>query len=170
MNRRTTLAAIPASLLLVSLALSAGDAIAQSAKSLVGSWTIVSSDTIDASGKKTATFGPNPRGTLIFTADGRYSLLIAQASLPKFAANSRVKGTADENKAVVSGSIAHIGKYTVDEKDKSFTFQVESSTYPNWDGTAQKRTFTVAGNELKYTNPVASSGTGSANLVWKRSK
>ncbi len=170
MNRRITLTAVPASFLLVSLALAAGDAVAQSAKSLVGSWAIVSSETIDASGKKTPTFGPNPRGSLIFTPDGRYSLFIAQASLPKFAANSRLKGTADENKAIVSGTITHVGKYTVDEKDKSFTFHVESGTYPNWDGTAQKRSFTVAGNELKYSNPAASSGAGSADLVWKRSK
>ena len=170
MNRRTTLAAIPASLLVASLALSAGDVFAQSAKSLVGSWTIVSSDTTDAAGKKVALFGPNPRGSLIFTADGHYSLLIARATLPKFAANARDKGTADENKAVVTGSISHFGKYAVDEKGKTFTFNVDSSTYPNWDGTAQKRPFTVSGNELKYTNPVASGGGGSVDLVWKRSK
>jgi len=96
--------------------------------------------------------GPNPRASLIFTSNGRYSLYISRASLPKFAAGNREKGTADENKAVVGGVISHIGRYTVDEKDKTFTFHVESSTYPNWDGTAQKRPFTVSGDELKYTN------------------
>ena len=82
MNRRATLAAIPASLLSVSLTLSTGDAAAQSAKSLVGSWTLVSTDTVDASGKKTPIFGANPRGTLIFTPDGHYSLFIARTTLP----------------------------------------------------------------------------------------
>ncbi len=70
---------------------------------------------------------------------------------------------------VVGGVINHIGRYTVDEKDKSFTFHVEASTYPNWDGTAQKRPFTVSGDELKYTNAAASGG-GRADLVWKRVK
>src|SRR5438309_12116156 len=42
MNRRNTLAAISASLLLLSLAMPAGDAAAQGAKSLVGSWALVS--------------------------------------------------------------------------------------------------------------------------------
>ena len=137
MNRRNTLSAIAASLVLLSLALPAGDAAAQGAKSLAGTWTLVSTDNVDASGKKTPTFGPNPRGSLIFTSNGRYSVNIARASLPKFASDNRAKGTAEENQAVVAGSIAHFGKYTVDEKDKAFTFHIETSTYPNWDGTAQ---------------------------------
>jgi len=170
MNRRNTLAATAASLLLLSLALPAGDAAAQGAKSLAGSWTLVSADIIDTAGKMTPIFGPNPRGSLIFASNGQYSLNLARASLPKFASNNRAKGTPEENQAVVAGSIAHFGKYTVDEKDKSFTFNVETSTFPNWDGTTQKRAFTVSGDELKYTNPVASAGGGRVDLVWKRAK
>jgi hypothetical protein len=170
MNRRTTLTAISASLLLAGLAAPAGDAAAQGAKSLTGTWTLVSLDAVDASGKKTPFQGPDPRGSLIFTSNGRYSLWVGASSLPKFASNNRAKGTAEENQAVVGGSIAHFGKYTVDEKGKAFTFHVETSTFPNWDGTTQKRTFTVSGDELKYTNPVASAGGGRVDLVWKRAK
>ena len=169
MNRRNTLAATATSLLLLSLALPAGNAAAQSAKSLVGTWMHVSNDTIDASGKKAPTFGPNPRGSLIFTDNGRYSINIARASLPKFASDNRAKGTPEENQAVVSGSIAHFGKYTVDEKDKTFTFHIETSTYPNWDSTAQKRPFTVSGDELRYGVSSGSAG-GRVELVWKRGK
>ena len=169
MNRLRTLAAIMVSLLLVSLALFTGNAAAQDAGSLVGTWTIVSADTVDAAGKTSPTYGPNPRGSLIFTSNGRYSLTLARASLPKFAAGNRVKGTADENKAVVAGSLSTFGTYTVDEKDKSFTFHVEASTYPNWDGTSQKRPFTVSGDEFRFTSAAASGG-GSGKLVWKRIK
>ena len=169
MNRRTTLTAISALLLVAGLAASVGDAAAQGAKSLVGTWTIVASDTVDASGKRTPTFGPNPRGSLIFTANGRYSLTLARTTLPKFASDNRTKGTAEENQAIVSGSLSHFGKYTTDDKDKSFTFHVETSTYPNWDGTTQKRPFTVSGDELKYSTAAASGG-GRAELVWKRVK
>ncbi len=167
MNRRNTLAAITASLPLLSLALPAGDAAAQGAKSLVGSWAPVSAVSTDASGKKIDTFGPNPRGMLVFTSDGRYTLTIMSASLPKFAANSRAKGSAEETQAVVAGSIAHFGKYKVE--DKAIVFNVESSTYANWDGAPQKRPFTVSGDQLKYTVPSSSVG-GTADLVWKRIK
>ena len=167
MNRRNTLAAIAASLLLLSLAVPAGDAAAQGAKSLVGSWAAVSAVTTDASGKKTDTFGPNPRGLLVFTSDDRYTLTIMRASLPRFASNNRNKGSAEENQAVVAGSIAHFGKYKVE--DKAIVFNVESSTYANWDGAPQRRPFSVSGDQLKYSVPVASVG-GTADLVWKRIK
>src|SRR6266852_8059074 len=167
MNRRNTLAALAASLLLLSLAVPAGDAAAQGAKSLVGSWAAVSAVVTDASGKKTDTFGPNPRGMLVFTSDGRYTVTIMRASLPKFAANNRNKGSAEENQGVVAGSIAHFGKYKVE--DKAIVFNVESSTYANWDGAPQKRPFTVSGDQLKYVVPSASVG-GTAELVWKRVK
>ncbi|PYM22492.1 MAG: hypothetical protein DMD80_28300 [Candidatus Rokuibacteriota bacterium] len=169
MNRRATLAAISASLMLAGLSAPAGDAAAQDAKSLVGTYTLVSADTTDASGKKTPTFGPNARGSLIFTSNGRYSIQFASGSLPKFASNNRTKGSPEENQAIVAGSLGHFGKYTVDEKDKAFTFHIEASTYPNWDGTAQKRPFTISGDELRYGTAAASGG-GRADLVWKRVK
>src|SRR5438034_11679067 len=107
MNRRATLAAISASLMLAGLAAPAGDAAAQDAKSLVGTYTLVSADTTDASGKKTPTFGPNARGSLIFTSNGRYSIQFASGSLPKFASNNRTKGSPEENQAIVAGSLGH---------------------------------------------------------------
>ena len=162
-------AAAAAAILCLSLAVPAGHAFAQGAKSLVGTWAPVSAVITDASGKKTDAFGPNPRGVLVFTADGRYSLTIMRASLPKFASNNRSKGSAEENQAVVSGSIAHFGKYSVDEKDKTLVFNVETSTYAHWDGVPQKRPFTVSKDELNYTVPSPSIG-GTGALVWKRVK
>ena len=147
----------------VSLAAVSGTALAQSAKSLVGAWTIV--DVGD-------TYGKDPKGSLIFAANGRYVLTLTRSDLPKFASNSRVKGTADENKAVVTGSISHFGRYKVNEKDKTLTLDIESSTYPNWVGTSQTRPFTVANDELRYkvAVPSAGKGTGSNEVVWKRAK
>jgi hypothetical protein len=89
--------------------------------------------------------------------------------LPKFASNSRTNGTADENKAVVQGSISHFGQYIVSPADKSIVFHIELSTYPNFNGTEQKRSFELIGDELKYTVP-AFSGGGTAVAIWKRAK
>ena len=160
MDRRNTFAAISASLLLLSLALPARDAAAQSATQLVGSWSPVSAND----------YNPNPLGLLIFTADGHYSLTLTKASLPKFASGVRVKGTAEENQAVVTGSITHLGKYTVNEKDKTITFNIEASTFPNFNGTTQTRPFSVSGDELKYVVAVTSAGGKGSEVVWKRRK
>jgi hypothetical protein len=75
----------------------------------------------------------------------------------------------DENKAIVGGSIAHFGTYTVDNADKSFSFDVESATFPNLNGTEQKRPFVISGDELKFTDPHASAG-GVATVIFKRAK
>ena len=162
-----TIVCAAAAVLLLSVS---NPAASQSAKSLVGSWATVSSTNIDGAGKKTDTFGANPRGMLVFTADGRYSLIITSASLPKFASNARTKGTAAENQSVVAGSIAHFGKYTVDEKEKTFTYHVQSATFANWNGQAQKRPFTVKGDQLVYKVAAPSTGVGTSELVWKRLK
>src|SRR6202521_2456024 len=79
MKRRTTFAAICAPLLLVAFAAPAG---AQSAKTVAGTYAAFS---IPA-------YGDKPRGMMVLGADGHYSIIIARAALPKFAANSRVKG------------------------------------------------------------------------------
>jgi Lipocalin-like domain len=136
---------------------------------IVGTWMLVSSDTVQPNGTRSPTFGPTPKGIAIFDSSGHYALEFTSSSLPKFAANNRTVGTAEENKAVVQGSLAHFGTYTVNEADRSFTLRIESSSFPNWTGTEQKRPFTVLGDDLKYTTPAASGG-GSAELVWKRAK
>jgi hypothetical protein len=60
----------------------------------------------------------------------------------------------------VQGSIAYFGTYSVSETDKTCAIHIESSTFPNWIGTDQKRSFTISGDELKWTTPTVSLGSG----------
>jgi len=63
-----------------------------------------------------------------------------------------------------------IGTYEISPADRTLTFKVESATFPNWNGTAQKRSIvTVGGDELKYITATASSG-GVATVTWKRAR
>jgi hypothetical protein len=161
---RSTCAAV----LSFAVTLCAGSALAQSAKDLVGTWTLVSAKT-DTGGNITDTFGANAKGMLSLDAAGRYVLMILGPNLPKFASNNRLSGTADEYKAVVSGSIAHFGTYVVNEGDKTLVFRIESATFPNWDKTEQKRAMSLTGDDLSYKVATASGG-GSATVTWKRAK
>ena len=155
-------------LLFLGVVLSAGEVFAQTAKDLAGTWTLVSNVT-EQGGNKTDTFGPHPKGILTVDANGRYVLAIVRAGLPTVASNNRTTATPEENKAIVQGSLTHFGTVSVNAADKTMTFKIETSTFPNWDGTEQKRAFTVTGDELKYTVPAASGG-GTATAVWKRAK
>ena len=160
MKNITNLPAAFALLLLATLALFTGNVVAQDSQSIAGTYSIVSN----------AAFGDNPRGQLILGRDGYYSSIVTRATLAKVAAGARDKGTAEENQAIVGGSIGHYGKYTVDPKDKTITFNVEASTYPNWDGNTFKRPFKVSGDLLTYTNNAPSSGASALDVVWKRVK
>lgn len=145
-------------------------AAAQAAKDLVGSYTLVTAENVKPDGSKTPLFGATPRGYLVLDGTGRYVLAVTRGGIPKFASSNRQTGTPDENRFVVQGTIAHFGKYTVDQEDKSIVFHIENSTFPNWEGTQQKRAFSLSGDELRYTVPVASTGAGSAELVWRRAR
>jgi len=136
-----------------------------------GSWTLVELYN-EQDGKKTEPFGPNPRGSMLLTPNGRFSMIIMRTSLPKFAANVRTKGTVEENQAVVQGSVAAFGAYTVTgDKEQVLNLHIEGSTYPNWDGQDQKRPITVTGDELKVINNAPSiGGSGKNTQIWKRAK
>jgi hypothetical protein len=144
-------------------------AMAQSANDIAGTWTLESSVT-EKDGTKTDQFGSGAKGMLVCDATGHFMLTIIGPDLPKFGSNNRAAGTPEENKAVMSKSIAMIGTYAVNSSDKSLIFRVDSATFPNWNGTEQKRLISVLNNnELKYITPTASSG-GVGTVTWKRAK
>ena len=162
MNRRSMLTATTMAL----LALPTGGAVGQTAKDLVGTWEWVSLN-LTRDGTKSQPFGANPKGYIIFDSNGRFAYLLSQPGRAKFAANNREQGTPDENKATVAGSLGYSGTYSV--SDKTLIFKIEASTYPNAVGDEQKRSFTLTGDELKYTNPTPTAG-GTAEAVLRRVK
>ena len=169
MNRRSLLsisgAAALGLVLVAATALSAPKA-KFNKRQLVGSWALVSGGQANPNVEP---FGADD-GFAIFQSNGRFTLTLIRGNLPKFASNNRAEGTADENKAIVQGSIAYFGTYTLDPNDGSVTLHVDRSSFPNWNGSEIKRTITsLTAQELKYINPAASVG-GTAELAWKRMK
>jgi hypothetical protein len=65
-------------------------------------------------------------------------------TIPGSASNNRAQGTADENGAIVAGTLGHFGTYTVDDAGKTLMFHIQSSSFSNWEGTVQKRQVTLA--------------------------
>jgi hypothetical protein len=171
MNRFAMLAASFAATAGLALLLSVGGATGQQAPKfskakLLRGWVLVSTTVATPDGKKVESFGDND-GTIVFDANGRYSLILARADLPKFASNNRATGTTDENKAIVTGSLAFFGSYSLNEADGTLTMKVERSTFPNWVGTNQTRIIhTLTADELTWYNPASSVG-GTAESIWR---
>ena len=160
---------------LFALALSAGAAAAQPANSLkdqiVGSWNFVVAEVTAPDGKKSFPFGETPKGILIFTADGRFAQIHVASDVPKIASNNRLTGTPEEYAGIMRRSLSVFGTYTVDEANKTVTYNIVSASFPNWEGDAQSRTIDkLTDDEFVNTNPGVAGGRGSASNFYKRVK
>jgi hypothetical protein len=171
MNRRSILSLSAISAL--GLALSTGNAPAQQKsikEQIVGTWLFVSAIDVYPDGRRDDRWGPSPKGLFMFDNTGRFTQFITRSDLPKITAGTADKGTADENKAIVSGLVATFGTFTVNEADKMVITHVEGGAFPNLIGVDQKRVIlTLSADELKYTNPATSTGTR-AEATWRRAK
>jgi len=174
MTRAGILVGTTVPLLLLATALRTGDAAGAPESPtpknpLLGTWTLVLVDNVLPDGSRVQLYGPNPHGRLMFDAAGRYSLLIVSAGRPPFASNDKSQGTPDEYRAAVQGSNAHFGSSSINEAERTITFRIEHASFPNWEGTEQKRSFTLAGDHLKYTVRAPTTGGGAVGEVeWKR--
>ena len=160
---------------LLALALPAGAAAAQPANSLkdqiVGSWNFVVAEVTAPDGKKSFPFGETPKGILIFTADGRFAQIHVASDVPKIASNNRLTGTQEEYAAIMRRSLSVFGTYTVDEANKTVTYNIVSSSFPNWEGEKQTRTIDkLTADEFVNTNSGVAGGRGSASNFYKRVK
>lgn len=164
------------SAILLAAAFGMSVAAAQPAKSMrehiVGTWDFVIAEITAANGSKTLPFGDKPKGQLIFTADGHFSQVHVSSGLPRIASNNRLAGTDADNRAIVQGTLALFGTYTVDEAKKTLTFNITASTYPNQEGTSQTRTIDkLTETEFRNTNPgAARDGPALAANVYTRAK
>jgi hypothetical protein len=141
------------------------------AQQLLGAWTLVASYQERPDGTRFDTFGPNPKGLMIFDQSGRMSLQMARSDRPKFSSNNRLTGTPEENKAAVQGLLSYFGRYEVNEGERAVVITVDASSFPNQDGTTQKRPVEITGDELRWTNPVPSRGEFSAAyIIWQRAR
>ena len=136
---------------------------------IVGAWTLVSVTSEMEDGKKGEPFGPSPKGVIIFSSDGHFSLFQSRAEIPKIAANDRAKATPEEAKTIVESSIAYYGTYSIEDNAKVMTVNLAASTYANVAAIPnQKRMITLlTSDELKFDNPRTPNGI-TLKTAWKR--
>lgn len=133
---------------------------------IVGTWALTA-QWVEQDGKKIERFGSNPKGIVIYDKNGRFASILMRSDLPKIASNNAMTGTPDENKAIVQGSTAFFGRWSVNERDGTFESHIDGATFPAWDGQIQKRTITISGDELKGCVPGAQIG-GTACATYRR--
>ena len=116
-------------LLYVSASVFAQQSAEQVKKALIGSWDLVISTITSQEGVVIqGTTGEKPLARATFLTNGQYFLVNTRNDLPKFASGNRMTGTAEENKAIVTGSVAHYGTYTISADGKDLVLKAIGST------------------------------------------
>jgi len=134
---------------------------------LQGTWTLVAADKILPNGETTRDYGEHPQGRLLVDAEGRYSLQIFKSERQRFVRDSKADGSADELRSAVMCSSTHYGTMTIDEPAGVLVFSIEGSSFPNWEGTTQRRRYRLEGAELRYEVPPRADGSIPVS-VWRR--
>jgi hypothetical protein len=125
---------------------------------LAGTWTLTAADDLLADGTRVPAYGAEPKGILIIDAEGRYSLQIYRTGRLRFAAGDKRRGTPEEFADATLGMSAHTGHCSIDPSDNRLVFRIESASYPNWEGTVQRRVFRLSGDTLTWQVPPSASG------------
>jgi hypothetical protein len=134
---------------------------------LHGTWTLVAADKILPGGTRARDYGAQPKGRLVVDTRGRYSLQIFKSERLRFVIDSKADGSVDEFKSAVMGSSTHYGTVTIDDKAGQLVFSIEGASFPNWEGTVQRRQYTLEGGQLSYQVPPRADGSIPVS-VWRR--
>lgn len=123
-----------------------------------GTWALDFADVQHPDGTRTHDYGDAPKGVMQIDRQGHYTVFIFNGARPKFAANEKSRGTPEEIRAALMGTSSHYGTVEMDPAKSTLTFHIEGSTYPNWEGTTQVRTYVLSGDKLSYKVPPRPNG------------
>ena len=116
---------------------------------LVRAWTIVSWQGTAPNG--TTREITNPKGLLIFDADGRYAQVIARDDRPKFKSPSQP--TVEELAAATEDFFtANAGTWTVSEGEKLLIQEFDAALGPDNEGTVFRSGISLSGDELRLVS------------------
>jgi hypothetical protein len=135
---------------------------------LVGTWTLLAWEQKKADGAKIERYGTAPKGIAFFDGGGRYIITVMKSDRARYASNALWQGTPEENKETADGTITYFGTYSANEADNSIAIRVEGSSFPNWNGSDQKRFVAIVGNQLTLTVRAPSGDV--VDVIWKRAK
>jgi hypothetical protein len=139
---------------------------------LVGSWRLRRWTATAEDGTESLPMGDVPVGLLVYAADGSMLAGFGRGDRLPFDSDDVTGGTDDERARAFSTYIAYGGTYEVD--GDTVEHRVETSLFPNWVGTVQRRRWELdeTGRQLTLSSPPISLGgaTRSQQLTWERAR
>jgi len=132
-----------------------------SADDLVGVWTLEATYAEDDDGNKTPALGDNPKGRILYTADGYMVAMTGYGNrqLPASGASEADKAAAFDSYMTYSGRWSLSGNVV--------THKIDHATNPNWIGSARERTIDHQGDRMVFSG-ISGDGVTRAIIIWRR--
>lgn len=135
---------------------------------IVGTWKLMSYSSADEDGNIGYPLGLNPRGYIMYTADGYMSVSMSTGDRSKRDSNDLMGGTDEEKIAEAETYISYCGEYEL--YDDRVIHQVEMALFHNRVGTSQIRYYKIVGDRITLTTPpIAIHGTPQVcTIIWDK--
>lgn len=136
--------------------------------SLLGTWRLVAVEG-RSDGRVTSTpFGENPIGQLVYSSDGRMSVMLMAAARPKFGSHGLRAGTGHEKAAAFDSFLAYGGRY--ERLENRVIHHPDVASIPDFVGVPEERFVALRGDRLVLsTPPMHEGGTlRTFDVVWQR--
>jgi hypothetical protein len=134
---------------------------------LLGTWKLISAQIHDLdSGSKTDIMGPQSRGFLNYSPDGRISVIVVGGPERKPAGPAP---TPQEKQALFDSLNSYGGTYSTGPNE--VTHHVDISWNELWTGTNLKRSVTFEGNRMQLANPPSRDANGrmhTREMTWEK--
>jgi hypothetical protein len=142
----------------------------EAARALIGGWRLKRWVAIDAAGIEVFPMGSTATGYLAYTAEGAMVAMMGSGDRPLFVSDDVTGGSEAERAGAFASFIAYAGRYEV--TSDTVIHHVETSLFPNWIGTRQRRGWQLdrEGRELTLTARGIRQGgeTRTHRLTWER--
>lgn len=131
---------------------------------IIGAWNLVDTFRENPDGTKTPHQGANPKGIIMYTADGHMSA-ITRASNRPFPATA---DATDADKASMFDSyLSYAGRWSLD--GDTVTHHVDHALNENFVGMDRKRVIDHQGDRMVLKG-LGGDGTSTATIIWERPK
>jgi len=152
-RRALTLGAIAGFGLALAISIPASTAADSIRDKLVGTWKLISWETLRSNGQiLNIVMGPRPTGLIIYQPNGYMALQAINDPRPMFA-ESGLTATREELRNAYFGYFAYWGTYTINEADSTVGYNIQSGLRPEDVGITRKSTVRFDGTKLVWTPP-----------------
>ena len=136
----------------------------------MGTWLLVSWETIYSDARTIFPMGEDAQGILIYSVDGYMSATLFRAARPQFTSGEMLTAEDAEKCAAWNSYFSYAGAY--EWVGEELVHHVSVSMYPNWVDEKQRRKVSMSGGRLVLETPPQRTRRGlqHSRVIWRKAR